>query len=196
MDIIIVIQEAKDMSRRIEVVEYDPDWVIRYEQEAEGISRVFGNELLFIHHIGSTAIPGIKAKPIIDILVIIKDTNILKGFDDEMIRLGYRPRGECLDAIVPGTPGRFYYSKDTNGTRSHQVHVVQEGHFEIEEKLALRDYLRTFPEEAKAYSAIKEEVAEKNRNDTIGYMNGKNDFIRATIAKALTWHRTVMSNDV
>ena len=184
------------MSRRIEIVEYDFNWVIKYEQEAKRIRSVFGNELLSIHHIGSTAIPGIKAKPVIDGLVIIKDTGIVKRFDDGMVCLGYSPRGECLDAIVPGTLGRFYYSKNTNGQRSHQVHVVQNCHFQIEEILAFRDYLRTYPEEAKAYSDIKEKVAEKNRNDIFGYMNGKSDFIRTMIAKALTWQRTIINNNV
>lgn len=175
------------MSRRIEVVEYNPNWVIKYEQEATRIPSVFGNEFLSIHHIGSTAIPGIKAKPVIDILVIVRDTGSVKRFDDEMVHLGYRPRGECLDAAVAGTPGRFYYSKDTNGVRSHQVHVVQKDHFQIDEKLAFRDYLRNHPEEANAYSAMKETLAEKNRYDSAAYANGKSDCIRTMTAKALTW---------
>src|ERR1700730_1274576 len=79
------------------------------------------------NHIGSTAIRGIKAKPIIDILVVIKHIKTIETFNAPMQQLGYGPRGECLDNPIPGTPGRFYFSKDTDWVRTHQVHVCQEG---------------------------------------------------------------------
>ena len=104
-----------------------------------------------------------------------------------MVALGYRPRGECLDNPVPGTPGRFYFSKDTNGVRSHQVHVCQVGHFDIGDKLLFRDYMRAHPAEAQEYSVLKEELAKEYRNDIIGYMRGKDGFIKEVLVKSHVW---------
>ena len=104
-----------------------------------------------------------------------------------MIALGYRPRGECLDSPVPGTPGRFYFSKDTNGFRSHQVHVCQVGHLDIPDKLLFRDYLKVHTVEAQEYSMMKEALAAEYRDDRLGYMRGKDAFIKGIIAKARIW---------
>ena len=101
-----------------------------------------------------------------------------------MEAIGYRPRGECLDATIPGTPGRFYFSKDHNGIRTHQTHVCAEGHSEIADKLAFRDYLRTHPSEACAYGQIKQRLALAHSADNIGYMLGKDAFVKSLLAKA------------
>ncbi len=142
------------MGRKIEVFTHNPKWKDSFKKEANQLSSIFKDELLKIHHIGSTAIPGIKAKPVIDILVVIKNIKIIDKFNKQMIKLGYRPRGECLDNTIPGTPGRFYFSKDTDGIRSHQVHVCEKGHFDIKDKIAFRDYMRTHHKEAQEYSVV------------------------------------------
>lgn len=172
------------MGREIEVVDYDREWSTQFENEAGHLSNVFGTQLVDIHHIGSTAIPGIKAKPVIDILVVIKNIETIETFNEPMVQLGYRPRGECLDNPIPGTPGRFYFCKDTDGVRTHQVHVCQEGHFDIEDKLAFRDYMRTHPHEAQEYSRLKESLAVDNRSDSVGYNRGKDRFIKGIVSKA------------
>jgi GrpB-like predicted nucleotidyltransferase (UPF0157 family) len=171
------------MGRTIEVVDQTPEWSALFEIEAVHLAVIFGTQLVAIHHIGSTAIPGIKAKPIIDILVVIKRIKTIEAFNAPMQQRGYRPRGECLDNPIPGTPGRFYFSKDTHGVRTHQVHVCQEGHADIEDKLAFRDYLRAHREEAQAYSRMKERLAAEHRYDIVGYIRGKDAFIRELIAR-------------
>lgn len=105
------------MGRNIEVVAYDPAWPGAYAVEAKTLARVFGEALQSIHHIGSTSVPGLMAKPVIDILVVLDDTGHISRFNLGMERLGYRVRGECLDA--GGTLGRFYFSKPPSGTRRH-----------------------------------------------------------------------------
>lgn len=172
------------MARTIEVVDHTPEWSAFFEQEAAHLAVIFGTQLVAIHHIGSTAIPGIKAKPIIDILVIVKRIEMIETFNVPMQQLGYRPRGECLDNPIPGTPGRFYFSKDSDGVRTHQVHVCQEGHAEIEDKLIFRDYLRAHREEAQAYSRLKECLAAEHRHDIVRYIQGKDAFVHGMIAKA------------
>ena len=177
------------MARTIEVVDHTPEWSAFFEQEAANLAVIFGTQLVAIHHIGSTAIPGIKAKPIIDILVVIKNIEMIETFNAPMQHLGYRPRGECLDNTIPGTPGRFYFSKDTDGVRTHQVHVCQEGHADIEDKLVFRDYLRAHCEEAHAYSRLKERIAAEHRHDIVEYIQGKDAFVQGMIAKAHAWRR-------
>ena len=112
------------MTRVIEVLDYDSNWIDAFEKEAAMLRSIFARRLIDLQHIGSTAIPGLQAKPVIDILVVLDDTGDIDSYNSAMEGLGYRVRGECLDAIIPGTPGRFYFSKDTNGVRSHHVHGV------------------------------------------------------------------------
>ena len=176
------------MARIIEVVDYDPAWVGAFEEEAAVLNAVFGQRIVEVHHIGSTAVPGLDAKPIIDILVILDTTDDINSFDRAMEDAGYRVRGECLDATIPGTPGRFYYSKETNGIRSHHVHVCAKGHGDIFDKLAFRDYLRAHSSKAAAYGELKRRIAAQYRFDNIGYMQAKDGFVKSTLIEARRWY--------
>jgi hypothetical protein len=109
------------MARVIEIVPYEAKWPAAFEAEAAALREVFGTRALAVEHIGSTAVPGLEAKPIIDVLVVLDSTDDLSVFSDGMNSLGYRVRGECLAAEIPGTPGRFYFSKDHGDVRTHQV---------------------------------------------------------------------------
>lgn len=176
------------MSRIIEVVDYDPYWITAFEQEAAILNAVFGRRVVEVHHIGSTAVPGLDAKPIIDILVVLDNTDDINSFDRAMEDIGYRVRGECLDAPIPGTPGRFYFTKETNGVRSHHVHAYAKGHWEISDKLAFRDYLRAHSSTAAAYGELKRRIAAQYRFDNIGYMHAKDDFVKSTLLDARRWY--------
>ena len=183
------------MSRVIEVVTYDSDWIMAFKTEAAALTAVFGNRLLETHHIGSTAVPGLDAKPIVDILVVLDNTGDINSFDHAMETIGYRVRGECLDAPVPGTAGRFYFSKDTNGIRSHQVHVCARGHREIFDKLAFREYLGANADLAAAYGKLKRQAALDHRFDNIGYMRAKDDFVKSTLADARRWYQAIGNHE-
>jgi len=175
------------MARIIEVKSYDVGWTRAFEVEAAALSRVFGASLVAIYHVGSTSIPGLLAKPIIDILVVLNETETIDRFSGAMEDLGYRVRGECLDATIPGTPGRFYFSKDTDGVRTHHVHVCALGHAEIADKLAFRDYLRAHPRRVAAYGSLKQRLALAYRHDNVGYMRGKDAFIKTVLDEARQW---------
>ena len=177
------------MVRTIQVVQHDPAWKIAYAREAALLSDVFANSLRSIHHVGSTSLSGVPAKPIIDILVVLADTASIARFSPTMEQLGYLVRGECLDAEIPGTPGRFYFSKDTGGLRTHQVHACAIGHFQIDDMLTLRDYLREHPDRAAAYGALKQSLAPMHRHDTVGYMRGKDAFVKLLLTDAREWAR-------
>ena len=175
------------MARVIEVVEYDPGWIAAFEKEAAILNTVFGQRVVEVHHIGSTSVPDLAAKPIIDILIVLDHTDDINSFDRAMEDAGYRVRGECLDAPVPGTPGRFYFTKETNGVRSHHVHVYAKDHWEISDKLAFRDYLRAHPTTAAAYGELKQRIAVQHRFDNLGYMHAKDGFVKSTLLDARRW---------
>jgi GrpB-like predicted nucleotidyltransferase (UPF0157 family) len=98
------------------VIEYNENLLQMFGEESCKIKRIFGDELIDIHHIGSTSVPGLKAKPIIDIMPIVKDVEVVDTFNEQMIKLGYEPLGEF------GKKGRRYFRKGGNN-RTHQVHV-------------------------------------------------------------------------
>ena len=179
------------MARIIEVVDYDPAWVGAFKKEAAVLNAIFGQRIVEVHHIGSTAVPGLDAKPIIDILVILDTTDDINSFDRAMEDVGYRVRGECLDATIPGTPGRFYFTKETNGVRSHHVHVYARGHWEIADKLAFRDYLRAHLSKAAAYGELKRRIAAEYRFDNIGYMRAKDGLHPFQHSRLHHFHRAV-----
>ena len=176
-----------DQKRKIEVVTYDPVWANKYEDESSLLQGIFKGVSPDIHHIGSTAVPGMRAKPTIDILVVVDQETDIPSFDLRMEKEGYICRGEALDAVIPGTPGRFYYVRKRGVDHLTHVHVCANGHFQIDELLTLRDYLREHPDKAEGYGRKKTELSERFTNDNIGYMKGKNSCVSALIQEALNW---------
>jgi GrpB-like predicted nucleotidyltransferase (UPF0157 family) len=139
---------------------------------------------LELHHIGSTAIPGIVAKPVIDMLGIVPTLEGLDARTHRLTMLGYEALGEF------GIPGRRYFRKNApDGTRTHQLHAFAAGSPEIQRHLDFRDYLRAFPAEAAAYAALKEGLAQRCGGDMGAYTEGKTEFIRAVERRASTWRQ-------
>jgi GrpB-like predicted nucleotidyltransferase (UPF0157 family) len=169
------------MVRRIEVVPHDPGWSNQFKAEANRLGAILGQEVVAIHHIGSTAIPNIHAKPIIDVLVEVRDIEKTDDFNAEMTRQGYRPRGEF------GIPGRRFFTKGPDEARTHHIHVFQTGHPEVARHLDFRDYIVAHPDEARAYSRLKETLAQRFPHDIESYMAGKDGFIKDVDRKAKRW---------
>jgi GrpB-like predicted nucleotidyltransferase (UPF0157 family) len=120
--------------RKIEVVPYDPLWRKAFEAEAKNVGSVLGENVVAIHHIGSTAIPNIYAKPVIDLLVEVKDITEVDGRSLAIEALDYEVMGEF------GISGRRYFRKDNEeGIRTHQIHAFETGSAEIERHIAFRD---------------------------------------------------------
>ena len=167
--------------RKVEVVAYDPGWVGEFESEARRLTSVLGAEVVAIHHYGSTAIPGLCAKPIIDILVEVKDIEAIDALNQEMEVLGYEARGER------GFSGRRYFVREEGGRRTHHVHMYQSGHPEIERWFRFRDYLLARPGEAEAYGSLKRSLAERFPYDAPKYNEGKTCFVRRVDELARAW---------
>lgn len=173
------------MVRQVIVVPHTPDWSRQFERERQAIQEIMADHLIAVHHVGSTAIPGIYAKPIIDMLAEVAD---LLPVDDQAPRLaalGYEAMGEY------GIPGRRYFRKhDAAGTRTHHLHVFHAGSVEGLRHLAFRDYLIAHPEAAQAYSQLKQQLAAAHPTDIEAYMDGKDGFIQTMEQKALAWQRS------
>lgn len=165
-------------ARKIEVVAHDPHWKMLFQTEAASIVQNLGENILRIHHIGSTAIPAIKAKPIIDILLVVKSLTQLDNSDDKMIALGYEPMGEN------GITGRRFYQKIINGVRKYHIHAFEEENPEIQRHLDFINYLLAHPDIAEQYSTLKEQLAKRFPTDIGNYINGKRTFIENIDRKA------------
>lgn len=173
--------------RRIKVSAYNPCWKSMYESEADRLTEVFSPSLIALHHIGSTAVPSLFAKPTIDIAVEVRRTARIPDFYPAMERLGYTCRGECLDAVIPGTPGRFYFVLYKGVDHIFHVHAYRTGHEDLKEKIMLREYLIAHPKVAQDYGLHKLEITNTNPFDNIGYMIGKDTFVKQMLADAHQW---------
>lgn len=174
---------ASDETRRIQVVPYRRDWPARFQEEAKRLRGILGQEVVAIHHIGSTAIPSISAKPIVDILVEVQDITRIDGLNEAMIERGYRPQGAF------GIPGRRFFIKGEDARRTHHVHVFQTGHPRVDEHVWFRDYMVAHPAEARAYGRLKKRLAAQFPEDIEGYVAGKDGFIEEINQKAREWKR-------
>ena len=169
---------------RYQVVPHDSVWEQHYAREAELISGVLHGMTARLHHIGSTAIPDIAAKPIIDILIEVDDLRELDASSTAMEKLAYEVMGEF------GIPGRRYFRKnDASGIRTHQIHAFEVGSSGAVRHLAFREYMIAHPEAAQAYGTLKEQLAVQHPDDFEAYMGGKDAFIKEHEAKAISWDR-------
>lgn len=168
--------------RKIEVVAYDETWSDKYFEEKNKLQTLLKTELIRSFHIGSTAVPGLKAKPIIDLLLIVNDLNVLDAFSEEFEALGYEVMGEY------GIKDRRFFQKGKE-TRTHHVHAFQYNNInEIERHLLYRDYLRSHPVECERYALLKSSLAEKYPDDIAKYFKGKESLVKEIEQSALQWH--------
>jgi GrpB-like predicted nucleotidyltransferase (UPF0157 family) len=167
--------------RRIEVVPYNIHWKEQYQKEASSLREVLGEQLAGIYHIGSTSIPTVWAKPIIDILIEANSLEEVDKLNKKFKRLGYEPRGEF------GIPNRRYFPKGGD-ERTHHVHIFPKGHKEVTRHLAFRDYLIVHPEEAQVYAELKKKLAVEYEYSPSDYSNGKNALIQELEEKAKRWY--------
>ena len=165
----------------IEIVDYNPNWANMFEREAEAIRGVVKKDLIVeIQHIGSTAVPGLAAKPVIDIMIGLRDLLDGKKIIQPLKELGYVYWADNPDDkkmfFVKGMPP--YGEK-----RTHHVHVV-EINGEFWQRRLFRDYLRINPQEASRYEKLKRELAVRFRDDREAYTEGKSDYVAEVMEKA------------
>lgn len=163
---------------QIVIVDYDPSWPAAFEQERAHIVAALGNvmeSIVAIEHVGSTAVPGLAAKPIIDITFGVRDLSVGERSSQPLASLGYEYRGE------DGIPGRLYFRK--GNPRSHHIHLVRHESELWERYIRFRDLLREHPNVAQQYTALKKELAVTYRTDRLAYTKAKTSFIQSALAQ-------------
>ena len=180
------------MPQHITVLKYDPKWKQDYQEEQNKIAAILKENALAIYHIGSTSVPGLAAKPIIDIMAAVRSLEKVDSVANSFSALGYEFLGEF------GIAGRRYLRKGGD-ERTHQIHIFQGDDWNnIGRHLAFRQYLSAHEREREEYAKLKKELAQQFPYDIDGYCDGKEEFVRAVEAQALssyddTWDRLYLA---
>lgn len=161
------------------IADYNPQWPHIYEAERQRILGATGQWLASIEHVGSTSVPGLAAKPIIDIMAGIRTLADAPACIAPLEALGYHYVPEYEASI----PERRYFRKGPKGARLFHLHMVEPTSDFWEKELLFRDYLRAHPSTAQAYEALKRKLA-RQYTDGNEYCEAKTDFIMATLARA------------
>jgi GrpB-like predicted nucleotidyltransferase (UPF0157 family) len=159
----------------IRIVPYDPAWPERFERERQALEDAIDEWIDGgVHHVGSTAVPGLAAKPVIDILVGVRSLAESRACFERLGRLGYLYAPYRREEM-------HWFCKPNPNRRTHHLHLVPTGSERFNDELAFRDYLRTHRERAEEYGALKRGLAKELVNDREGYTEAKGEFIRATL---------------
>lgn len=180
---------ARVIRETVEIVPYDTRWPEIFEKERRHLLSCLPSELVKrIEHFGSTAIPGITAKPIVDILVEVsslKETRKIIAPILEAQGYDYFWRPSWGEATPPFYA--WFIKRDGNGNRTHHIHMVEKD-FEHWERLLFRDYLIEHPEVASQYSELKENLSRRHRNDRVAYTEAKTNFIKTVTENAKRYY--------
>ena len=162
----------------VEIAEYNPEWPRVFEREAAAIMKACRSWITEVHHVGSTSVPGLAAKPILDIVPIADKPIECAESISTMAGLGYRYRGEN------GIPGRFYFDKIVDDRTVVHAHMFLADHPDVGKHLAFRDYLRTHPDAAREYEELKRVLVSTYRDDCRAYTEAKAEFVERIIEAA------------
>lgn len=177
----------KVVSEEIDIVPYDSKWPQAFEKEAQVLRSKFPRVTRRIEHFGSTAMPGISSKPIVDMLV---EVSSLKEVKKEVVPA---LTAEGYDYFWRPTIGNeppyyaWFIKRDSKGKRTHHIHMV-EADSELWDRIYFRDYLRQYPQEAKSYEKLKIDLSKRYQNDRVSYTKAKTDFITSITEKAKKYY--------
>ena len=167
---------------------YDPDWPRQFEAVAAELREALGALLVGVEHIGSTSIPGLAAKPIIDVMGFVPDFEAGFGAVEPLVGRGFESMGEF------GIPGRHFFTRAGTlaragtGVRTHHLHMFAAhegpGGDQLRHELVFRDFLRAHPDVAAEYGALKIQLARRFSDDRTGYTKAKTEFITSVVARA------------
>jgi GrpB-like predicted nucleotidyltransferase (UPF0157 family) len=175
-------QRVEEATREeISITPYDPEWPTLFHNEAEFLRRTLPESLISrIEHFGSTAVPGLAAKSIIDILVEVSSLEEAQKQAAPLLEsegYDYFWRTDVQPAYA------WFIKRDAGGKRTHHIHMV-EANSKLWERLYFRDYLREFPDEAKRYAALKQSLSEKHPDDRVAYTEGKAEYVISITERA------------
>lgn len=168
--------------RAVRIVPYDPSWPALFECEAAALRQALRSVAMRVDHVGSTAVPGLAAKPIIDIQISVASLAPMDAYRSPLESLGYlyQPGPDPEDDYP-------FFGKPPQRPRSYHVHLCQAGGDAERRHLAVVDFLRAQPAEAEAYGALKRRLAEERPGDRLAYIQGKEGVVRDLERRALDW---------
>lgn len=156
---------------------YDVQWAKLFEAERLRLKTVLGDEA-DVQHIGSTSVPGLQAKPILDVGVGVENFDAAFAYAKPLEKLGYTFRGE------QGIPRRHYFVKGADNNRTHHLHMLERTNAEWHRLLFFRDFLRTRPDALEQYQKLKTHLAEQFPKDREAYTDGKHTFVQDILSRA------------
>lgn len=159
---------------KITLVEYNLDWLKAFEQECSLLFQNLGDSVAQIEHIGSTSVPGLLSKPIIDIMVGLADFSMADSLVPKIVDLGYTYFPEFEDVM----PNRRFFKKLVDGTATHHIHMTEVNGEFWQRHLLFRDYLRDNPETVEKYALLKKELAKQDWEDSNDFAEAKTEFIK------------------
>lgn len=166
----------RNITEEVALVPYDPQWADRFEVEKQAISAALGDRVAAIHHIGSTAIPGLAAKPVIDIMLVVRQLADFVDCIAPLQKLGY----SFID--YPQNVDRKFFRKGE--PRTHHLHIVAADNAELRDHLIFRDALRADTTLRDEYAALKYDLANRFKTDRAHYSDSKTQFVRSVIESA------------
>ena len=161
------------------ITDYDDKWPCLYEAEVKRLRSIFGDACVEFHHVGSTAVEGLAAKPEIDILVVVSNSNGIDAWRADLNGLGYRRGGDLME-------GHHFFKRDVGGIRTHKLHVCASDHSQIGRMLGIRDHLRSNSADRRAYAELKFRLERENRTGIAEYLTGKAPFLDGLYRKSQT----------
>jgi GrpB-like predicted nucleotidyltransferase (UPF0157 family) len=165
----------------ITTVDYDPQWAGNFEVEKARLTEALGDVAARIEHIGSTAVSGLAAKPIIDIDIYVRAIEPITLYREPLEALGY------VFEFDPEAPRLHFFGYPAQRPRLFHVHVAELGGQHMESDLAVRDFLRTHPDVAAEYARLKRALTAQHPEDRDAYIAGKAQFMSELQARALRW---------
>ena len=163
----------------VKLVAHNPKWAEYFSQEKELLSEILREKVLDIRHIGSTSIPGMQAKPILDLLAAVRTLADVQSFVLDLNKIGYEDKGDG------GVSGRRFFVKGSEARRTHHLNFCEMNSFFWRSHLAFCDYLERHPDVARQYSELKRGLADKFPNDRGAYTAGKQEFVRSILTRAM-----------
>lgn len=169
-------------NRPYHIETYNPDWQEQFEAQKAELQSILGDEAIRIEHMGSTAVPGLAAKPQIDVLVEVRNLETIPSFYDAMETVGYQPKGDYT------MTGEEYFTLDNaDGIRLASVHMYPSDHPEVAFQINFREYLKSHPDEVNDYGALKLSLQKRFPNDYKAYGKGKEQYVNDLRTRVQVW---------
>jgi GrpB-like predicted nucleotidyltransferase (UPF0157 family) len=167
----------------VRIVDHDPTWAVRGQEELRRLAGALGDLAARLDHVGSTAVPGLAAKPILDLQVSARAIEPIGAYADPLASLGY------LFVSEPASRAYHFFAKPPARPRSHHLHVCAAGSEHERRHLAVRDFLRAHDDEAARYAELKRELVARHPQDRLAYIAGKDRYVSDLEARAVRWAR-------